>query len=122
MISPMKQIMVVDDDEDLSSALKLILEDEGFVVTVYSQLKDLYQALNSEKPSLLILDYWLPDGKGIDAARSLRQNPAFENLPILMISAKDTIENEALNTGITSFLAKPFSINTLIEKVTYFVG
>lgn len=112
--------MVVDDDSDLTSALQLILEEEGFTVNVYPRLNDLHLALKEIIPDLLILDYWLPDGKSTEMIPILRQSADISKVPIVMISAKDTVREEALKNGVTSFLAKPFSIDQLLQTIFRF--
>ncbi len=116
----MKKIALVDDDPDLTAALQLILQDEGFCVDLFNCLTDLAIAWRTSMPDVLIIDYRLPDGNGIDWVCAQRERLG-DFPPTIMISAKDTMKEEALNSGIDHFLAKPFAIEDLLAKVRDFV-
>ena len=114
----MKKILVVDDDPDILDAIQFVLEDAGF--TVQTSLKGEY-AENLDKldvlPNLLILDLLLSGKDGRTICRKLKSQKKTKNLPIIMISAHPSAQQSAKEVGADDFLAKPFDINMLLNKV-----
>jgi two-component system nitrogen regulation response regulator NtrX len=109
-MKPAHHIVVVDDEPNIGSSLRLILEREGFRVTVCHSAAD-FHALRStaSRPDLYLLDVGLPDGNGIDLLRTLRQADAAT--PAVMISGHGTISDavEATRVGAFDFLEKPLA-------------
>jgi two-component system nitrogen regulation response regulator NtrX len=104
---PAQRILILDDEPNIGSSLRMILEREGYAVTVTRTIADA-KAVASRADALL-LDVRLPDGSGIDLLRQLRERdfPA----PIIMISGHATIRDavDATRTGAFDFLEKPLS-------------
>jgi two-component system nitrogen regulation response regulator NtrX len=104
---PQKRILIVDDEENIGRSLKLILEREGYAVTVCLSLGE--ARAHSHRPDAYLVDVRLPDGSGIDFVRMLRVSDVVA--PILMISGHGTIADavEAVRAGAFDFLEKPLS-------------
>lgn len=102
-----KRILIVDDEENIGRSLKLILEREGYAVTVCLSVGE--ARAHPHRPDAYLLDVRLPDGSGIDLVRWLRANDV--DAPILMISGHGTIADavEAVRAGAFDFLEKPLS-------------
>jgi two-component system nitrogen regulation response regulator NtrX len=104
---PAQRILILDDEPNIGSSLRMILEREGYAVTVTRTIADA-KAVASRADALL-LDVRLPDGSGIDLLRQLRERdfPA----PVIMISGHATIRDavDATRTGAFDFLEKPLS-------------
>jgi two-component system nitrogen regulation response regulator NtrX len=102
-----KRILIVDDEENIGRSLKLILEREGYAVTVCLSVAE--ARAHPHRPDAYLVDVRLPDGSGIDLVRSLRANAV--DAPILMISGHGTIADavEAVRAGAFDFLEKPLS-------------
>lgn len=104
---PARRVLVVDDEENIGRSLRLILEREGYAVSVchsVSAFRDF-----SGRADVYLLDVRLPDGSGIDVLRSVKAlDPA---LPVVMISGQATIADavEATRAGAYDFLEKPLS-------------
>src|SRR5579871_1169115 len=102
---PQKRILIVDDEVNIGRSLKLILEREGYAVTVCLSLGE--ARAHPHRPDAYLVDVRLPDGGGIDFVRTLRANDV--EAPILMISGHGTIADavEAVRAGAFDFLEKP---------------
>ena len=104
-----KHIVIVDDEPNIGLSLELILEREGYAVSVCKSAAD-FEARFAQRPAAaFLLDVKLPDGSGIDLLRFLRQNENFA--PVIMISGHGTIADavEATRSGAFDFLEKPLS-------------
>lgn len=109
-------ILVVEDDPDLSLLIKLELEAEGYAVC---QAMDGMQALieaRQQAPDLMVLDRSLPKMNGLEVCRRLRQT---EQFPILMLTSFDRVEEkiEGLDAGANDYLTKPFHIEELLARI-----
>jgi two-component system nitrogen regulation response regulator NtrX len=104
-----RHIVIVDDEPNIGLSLELILEREGYTVSVCKSAAE-FEARFAQRPAAAyLLDVKLPDGSGIDILRSLRQNEI--QAPVIMISGHGTISDavEATKNGAYDFLEKPLS-------------
>ena len=111
-------ILVVDDEPDIRSLIKEILEDEGFHVSLAengSQARALKEQL---KPDLILLDIWMPDIDGISLLKEWNES-SNHMTPVIMMSGHGTVETavEATRRGAYDFLEKPLSLAKLILTV-----
>lgn len=112
--------MIADDDAGIVDSLSMMLEFEGYLVTSTLNGATLLQ-LNGNLPDLLLLDIWMSGVDGRDICRQLKQQPHTSKMPILMISASKDIQGSALAAGADDFLAKPFEMDELLQKVAQYV-
>jgi len=112
-----RQIMVVDDDERITSMLRRSLTFEGYEVIQASNGQDALKQLMAKEPDLLILDVMMPYVDGWEVCRRLRQ--AGSTLPILMLTAKDDVKDrvKGLDIGADDYLVKPFALEELLARV-----
>lgn len=113
----MSRILVVEDEEGLSGAIREWLEDEYYVVTVASDgTKALHKLLN-ESYELVLLDLMLPGLNGIDVCKKYRESGGAT--PILMLTAKGTLaaKEAGLDSGADDYLTKPFDMRELSARV-----
>ncbi len=110
-------ILVVDDNEEMLLGLGVLLKDAGFTVHTATTLHDGASLLAQQAYDLVILDWLLPDGSGIDFLRSQRAESV--TTPVMMLSSKsEAIEKaEALDAGADDYLQKPFSHVELLARV-----
>ena len=119
-----KRVLAVDDDPDILDAIRLTLEDEGYLITTtekgeYAEnLKD----GNGGLPDLIILDVLLSGRDGRMICRQLKSRPDTRHIPIIMISAHPGAEESSRAVGADAFLAKPWDINALIALVASFLA
>jgi two-component system, OmpR family, alkaline phosphatase synthesis response regulator PhoP len=120
------RILIVDDDADITEAMKIVLESKGYVVDTAIDSQDAARHIVSQKPNLIILDVMMKTkSEGFDFARDLKRNPNYRDIPILMLTAvkgKTGIDfkPEAGDESwlpVEEFLDKPVKPEQLLEKV-----
>jgi len=112
-------ILVVDDEKDIVELISYNLEKEKFTVFKAYDGEASLRIINQQKPDLLILDLMLPKMSGFDVCKSIRNNPQFCRLPIIMLTAKSEESDKVigLEIGADDYLTKPFSIKELVARV-----
>jgi len=113
------KIYVVEDDEHIQEIVIYALNSAGFDASGYETGKDLYIAMESELPALVILDIMLPDEDGLTILRKLRSVSKTQKLPIIMLTAKsDEFDKvKGLDMGADDYISKPFGVMELISRV-----
>lgn len=112
----MRDIWVVDDDEEMSRAVGLMLELLECNVTTFKSVRLAAQTfVAGNKPDLIILDVNMPEVSGLDMVEFLRRRPESLDLPIVMLSseAADEMVDKALALGADSYITKPVSLEEL---------
>jgi two-component system cell cycle response regulator len=115
----MKKILVIDDLPENVFMLQDRLEHEGYeVLTAYDGKTGMDKAIN-EQPDLILLDIMMPEITGLEVCRNLVSNPATENIPIILVTAKSDAEDirEGLEAGAFDYIKKPFNHIELIARV-----
>lgn len=112
-------ILVADDDIAMRETVQGLLKTIDLESVAASNGKEALQLVESEKPDLLILDWTMPQMDGWEVCRNLRNNPKTRNLPVMMLTAKSTDEDEiiCLEAGADDFVAKPFKSDLLLARV-----
>ena len=115
----MVRICVIEDEPNIIEAMRYLFESEGWEVAVVSDGAKAVAAVREMRPSLIVLDYMLPNQSGLAVARELRDDKATETLPILMLSAKGQHKDkeQAQLAGINLFMTKPFANSDLLDNV-----
>jgi DNA-binding response OmpR family regulator len=116
MILKQKKIMIADDDPGIVDAVEMLLEFEGYQVTSTVNGATVLD-MKDELPDLLLLDIWMSGEDGRDICKKLKHEPATKNIPVIMISASRDIMESAMASGADDFLAKPFEMNDLLQKI-----
>jgi putative two-component system response regulator len=118
MASELKKIFVVDDNNGNLIACKNILKPYYEVYPVPSVVK-MFELLERVTPDLILLDVEMPDTSGTDAARKLKSNDSFKNIPIIFLSARNdsTSEMEGFNLGALDYIHKPFFSHLLLRRI-----
>ena len=116
---PALKVLVVDDEENIQELIRLGLRYEGFHVEFASDGVDGISAAQRINPDLVILDLMLPGMDGLEVCRRLRSNPTTQDIPILMLTAKDEVRDRVvgLETGADDYLTKPFDFQELVARV-----
>ncbi len=111
------RLLFAEDDRDLASAVKALLEHAGYAVdTVYNGEDAMDYALNGAYDGL-ILDWMMPKLSGVQVLKGLRERRV--TVPTLMLTARDAVEDRVtgLDAGADDYLAKPFAANELLARV-----
>ena len=119
---PYMRLLVVEDEVDLANAVARGLRRSRYAVDVAHTLEDAFLRLVSAGYDLVILDWNMPDGKGVDLCRRLVDGsiPTFEDRPrVLMLTARDAVEDRVrgLDAGADDYLVKPFAFAELQARV-----
>ena len=112
-------VMVVEDEEALALLLKYNLEKEGYDVAWESRGNKALGEIEKNKPSVIILDWMLPEISGVEICKLVRSKPDIKNIPVIMLTAKGEEEDKikGLSAGADDYVTKPFSIPELMARV-----
>ncbi|QVK17598.1 response regulator transcription factor [Mycoplasmatota bacterium] len=111
-----KRVLVVDDEKEIANILCDFMENEGIKAMTAYNGREAYEKFKSFSPSLVILDIMLPDDDGMEICRRIRNE---SDIPIIMLSAKDTDIDKILSLGLGAddYLTKPFSPAVAVAHV-----
>lgn len=112
-------VMVIEDEEAIGIMLKYNLEKEGFDVVVQSRGNKAVADVEKFHPSVILLDWMLPEMSGVEICKLIRSKPDIKDIPIIMLTAKGEEEDKikGLSAGADDYVTKPFSILELIARV-----
>lgn len=112
-------IYSVEDDEDISLIINKTLTKQGFTVKSFENGKKFLEQFKLETPDIVLLDLMLPDMSGSDIIKKIRLNQKYDNVHIIVVSAKhmtmDKVEN--LDLGADDYIEKPFDLLELMSRV-----
>lgn len=114
-----QRILAVDDEVDVLLIVKTALQSEGFVVETASNGFDAVALATENPPDLIILDMMMPGMTGFDVMHKLKEQDNTATIPVIMltgVSERSTMM-EALTSGTTFYIIKPFDFDDLLEKV-----
>lgn len=111
-----KKIIIADDNEGLLDALKEMMERAGYMVETTREGDSLLKRGNNW-PDLILLDILMAGQDGREICKFLKSQKETEKIPIIIISASHQLKKSALMAGANDFVAKPFLMNDLLEKV-----
>lgn len=114
-----KQIFVTEDEADILELVRLKLETAGYSTQGFTRAQDMLDRLEQELPELIVLDLMLPDLDGLEACRRIKSNPAWEHVPIIMLTARSDIRDrvKGLEFGADDYVTKPFDTEELLARV-----
>ncbi|MBP7118162.1 MAG: response regulator [Candidatus Cloacimonetes bacterium] len=112
-------IYVLDDETDILELVELSLTKAGFATACFETWEGLKSSLNEALPSLLVLDLMLPDADGMQICRDLRAQARYQNMPIVMLTARVGIEDRisGLEDGADDYITKPFAAKELVARI-----
>src|SRR6266478_6886326 len=113
------RILVVEDEEALTTLLRYNLDAEGYDVETVGRGDDADTRLKERVPDLIVLDWMLPGLSGIELCRRLRARSETRQLPVIILTAlgEESDRIRGLNTGADDYIVKPFSVSELIALV-----
>lgn len=122
-----KNILIIDDDEELSMLICDMLMDNGYEPSHVHNIQEAYEFLTGTTPHLILLDINLPDGLGFDLCKELRLK---SQVPIIFVSARTSEDDKVngLDIGADDYLAKPYSLKEMMSRInslirrTYGIG
>jgi len=113
------KILIIDDEKNICSAIKGILEDEGYDCDYSLNYADGFRKLQENKFDVLFLDIWLPDIDGIEGLKEIKRH--FPEIEVIMISGHGTIETavDTIRYGAYDFLEKPLSLERIVMIIKH---
>lgn len=108
----MNHVLVVDDEADTADMMAALIATEGFTVAIASSLRDARRQIALQKPDILLLDLYLPDGEGMEL---LKENDLLRDCEVVLITGHASLETsiEALRLGASDYVVKPISVKQL---------
>lgn len=115
----MAKILIAEDSATAVELIKRTLSPLGHQIVIANDGENAERLILDEKPDLIILDIIMPRMNGFQLCRSLRSNPGFRDLPIIMITSMDRESDRywGLKQGASEYLVKPVDPNLLLERV-----
>ncbi len=110
-------VLIIDDNVDILYMLKAMLSMKGYKVFTKENTENLENELKSIAPKVIIMDMLLSGTDGREVCKSLKMDPLFSHIPIIMISAHPQAKEECLAAGSDNFLEKPFDMYDVLDLV-----
>jgi DNA-binding response OmpR family regulator len=119
-----KRILIADDEPNIVVSLEFLMKQRGYEVKVVGSGEEALAAVGEFAPDLILLDVMMPRMSGYDVCQRVRENPAWQGIRIIMLSAKgrDVEVSKGIAVGADAYVTKPFSTKDLIAKVGEMLG
>jgi len=117
-------ILVVDDEPSIVLSLQVLMQRAGFDLRIARDGDEALRSVENFTPDLILLDAMMPKRDGFDVCQTLRTNPAWKSLPIIMLTARsrDVERQKGMALGATDYITKPFSTRDLLTTVRRHLG
>jgi two-component system phosphate regulon response regulator PhoB len=114
-----RTVLIVDDEFAIRDMLRMALEMADFRCIEAENIQQAYTLVVDERPDILLLDWMLPGGSGLELLRRLKRSDIARELPVIMLTAKTAEDNaiQGLDVGADDYITKPFSPKELIARV-----
>ena len=119
-----KKILIADDEPNIVISLEFLMKQKGYVVRVVNDGEAALAAVAEFAPDLILLDVMMPRMSGYDLCQKLRENPAWQGIRVIMLSAKgrDVEVTKGMAVGADAYVTKPFSTKDLLARVREMLG
>ncbi|MEP6628042.1 MAG: response regulator [Ginsengibacter sp.] len=112
-----KRILIYDDDPEILTVCKIILERKNYDVETRSFCDNIIEDISDVKPDIILMDLWIPTIGGEKAVSLMKSNSTTGHIPIILFSANVEIEIIAKRANANGSLKKPFDVGELVEMV-----
>jgi two-component system, OmpR family, alkaline phosphatase synthesis response regulator PhoP len=118
------KILIADDEPNILISLEFLMKREGYEVVLARDGQEAIDAIQRERPALVLLDVMMPIKTGFDVCYEVRSSEAIKDTLIVMLTAKgrDTDVAKGLALGANAYMTKPFSTKDLVQKVRQLLG
>jgi twitching motility two-component system response regulator PilH len=115
----LKKILIVDDSQAEVRLMEAVLKEAGYWPVAINDPTRIEQAVDTEHPSLILLDVVMPQRNGFQACRELKENPQYKAIPIVMVTSKDGDSDKYWGQmqGANGYVVKPFTREQLLGEV-----
>ncbi|MEZ5501874.1 MAG: phosphate regulon transcriptional regulator PhoB [Halioglobus sp.] len=112
-------VLIVDDEFAIRDMLRMALEMADFRCIEAQDIQQAYQLIVDERPALVLLDWMLPGGSGLELMRRLKREELTREMPVIMLTAKTAEDNviQGLDIGADDYITKPFAPRELIARI-----
>lgn len=119
-----KRVLIADDEPNIVVSLEFLVKQKGYDVRVVHAGDDALKVVAEFQPDLVLLDVMMPRISGYEVCQKLRENPAFRDIKIIMLSAKgrDVEVSKGLAVGADAYVTKPFSTRDLMARIEQMLG
>lgn len=119
-----RKILVVDDEPNIVLSLQFLMRKAGYQVRVARDGEEALEAMREQKPDLVLLDVMMPKRDGFDVCETIRANPDWADIKIIMLTAKgrDIEREKGFALGANEYITKPFSTREVLQRVTDILG
>ena len=119
-----KKILIADDEPNIVVSLEFLMKQQGYEVKVARDGEEAFAAVAAFGPDLILLDVMMPRMSGYDLCQKVRENAAWQDIRIIMLSAKgrDVEVTKGIAGGADAYVTKPFSTKDLLAKVAELLG
>ena len=114
-----KRVLAIEDEADILEVIEYNLDREGFEVTTSQNGEDGLELIRNNHPDIVLLDLMLPDLDGLELCRKIRSDEEIKQIPVIMVTAKDTESEVVLGLGVGAddYITKPFNPKELVARV-----
>ena len=115
----MREILIVEDEEDLINILGIVLEDEGYKVTKASSAEEALLLCQTQPPDLIISDVKMGGMDGFALLEKIKATVSLKNIPFIFLTSVDETQErkKGLRLGANAYVTKPFDVDPLLEIV-----
>jgi DNA-binding response OmpR family regulator len=119
-MNKIKKIFIADDDEDILEIITMILRTKNYDVQATSDANDIFNLNDSNLPDLILMDIWMSGLDGREICRHLKEDVHTKDIPFIFVSANSNIEEITKEYKADDYIAKPFEMNYLLNKINTF--
>lgn len=114
-----KRVLLIEDELNIVEAIRFLMGREGWDVSAHDDGATAIERIRDVRPDIVVLDYMLPGKSGMEILTELREDPEFEDLPILMLTARGQSRDraQAERAGVNRFMTKPFSNTEVLHAI-----
>lgn len=119
-----KRVLIVDDEPNIVISLEFLMRQSGYEIRVARDGREAETALAEYQPDLVLLDVMLPHKSGFELCQTIRENPDWKSLKIVLLTAKgrEMDITKGLSLGADDYVTKPFSTKELVDKVNALIN
>jgi DNA-binding response OmpR family regulator len=114
-----RSVLVVDDEPNIVLSLEFLMKQAGYAVRVARDGEAALDAVKADPPELILLDVMMPKRDGFDVCQTIRANPEWRNVKIVLLTAKgrDIEREKGMALGADDYITKPFSTREVVQRV-----
>jgi DNA-binding response OmpR family regulator len=119
-----KKILIIDDESNILLSLSYVTRKAGYHVKTASDGEEALEEIKRWQPDLILLDIGLPSMDGFEICQTLRDDTRWDQLRIIMLTARgrEVEKEKGLALGADAYITKPFSVDSLMEKISSLLG